>query len=329
LKHDRLSGFDAARIVLRTIDVNLLDAHGLIQIGVGVKVVQDRATDEPCIKAFVRQKLPLAALPPRVALPTVIPGTSVRTDVEEMAPATVPPGRTTAAGRWEALWLGNRARHRPILGGDSVSHEFGILGTVGGVAIHTISRATVMLSCNHVLARLNRGRRGDPIVQPAFGDGGAAPRDICASLLGFVPVRFEYATGNRVDAAIAQIAPALSAAVIEGVGPLAGVREGNSLLPGERVYKVGRTTGLTSGTVVAVHVSGWLSYPPVLGRGGYAFFQEQVVTTAMAGFGDSGALVIDDRRRVVGLLFGGSSSHTLFNDIVNVQEQLGIRVVIP
>ena len=44
-------------------------------------------------------------------------------------------------------------------------------------------------------------------------------------------------------------------------------------------------------------------------------------------FGDSGALLFDSDAAAVGLLFGGSSTHTFFNDIVDVQDALGIRVV--
>ena len=53
----------------------------------------------------------------------------------------------------------------------------------------------------------------------------------------------------------------------------------------------------------------------------------QIVTTNMSAGGDSGSLLCDMNERAVGLLFAGSSSVTIHNDIRYVQALLGIRVV--
>ncbi len=316
----------AAHAVLRTVHRDLLDRHALTGVGVGLKVTRGVVTGEPCIKAFVPRKLPPERLSPGIAVPQSIPGTKIGTDVEEMAMPTVPPWRSYGEG-WQSYYLGNPWRHRPILGGDSVSHRFGTLGTVAGLVADSGGGGRALLSCNHVLAGLNRGVPGDLVVQPAVGDGGRVPLDICGVLARFVPVRFDSIYANRVDAAIADVADDVAVAAVDWVGIPAGVRAGGTLALGEEVFKVGRTTGLTRGVVVALHVSGWLSYPPILGGSGVALFEEQIVTTGMAGFGDSGSLVMDGAHRAVGLLFGGSATHTLINDIAEVQQQLDVRLL--
>jgi hypothetical protein len=137
----------------------------------------------------------------------------------------------------------------------------------------------------------------------------------------------DSSTPNLVDAAIARIDPLYASSWVEWIGPPAGVRPGGSLRPGETVIKVGRTTGLTSGTVVAVNVSTWIPYPPWFGQVVPAFFREQIVTTAMAGFGDSGSLLLDAKDNAIGHLFAGSSTHTFFNDIAHVCDALAIRIL--
>jgi hypothetical protein len=47
----------------------------------------------------------------------------------------------------------------------------------------------------------------------------------------------------------------------------------------------------------------------------------------MSAGGDSGSLVLEyDTNRAVGLLFAGSATVTILNDIRYVQQQLGIRI---
>jgi hypothetical protein len=213
-----------------------------------------------------------------------------------------------------------------VSGGESVSHFLAPLGTIAiGVHDQLALGQPAILSCNHVLAALNRGRYGDAVVQPAIDDGGRAPYDECGVLQRYVLVRFGAAGANLVDAAIARLDGYLAAPWINWIGYPTAVRSGNDAMPGDPVAKVGRTTGLTEGRVVAVHSSCWIPYPPILG-GGVALFKEQIITTPMAGFGDSGALLLDGASNAIGLLFGGSPTHTLFNDIVNVQRQLAIAM---
>lgn len=117
---------------------------------------------------------------------------------------------------------------------------------------------------------------------------------------------------NQVDAAIADpLSPYLVSPDILDVGPVTGVKTAAAGLP---VRKSGRTTGLTTGTVLVTGATVMVTYAGL----GVARFRNQIVTTRMAGAGDSGSLLLDDANRAVGLLFAGSLLATVFNPIMPV-----------
>jgi hypothetical protein len=307
------------------LDVQLLHRCQLTAVGVGTKTVAGQSTDEPCVKAFVARKLPAEALPPTTMVPARIG--AVRTDVEELAAPTSPPWLAGGPGDILGREIGNRDFHRPMIGGDSVANFRSPVGTLSCAVVDRTSDRLSLLSCNHVLASLNRGFAGDPILQPSFDDGGRIPTEVCGRLARYVPVQFQGWTSNIVDVAVADVPPGGLVAGVSGLGVPTGVHSGNDCAIGQTVYKIGRTTGLTAGTVAAVHVTGWITYPPILGGYGATLFKDQIVTTAMAGFGDSGSLLMDEGKNAIGVLFGGSSTHSFFCDIVHVQDQLAIEVV--
>jgi hypothetical protein len=314
----------AAHEVVTGSDLPLLHRHDLVGVAVGIKTTAGQATGQPCVTAFVREKLPRARLSRERLVPETIEGPTdvVVTDVETMETPTAPPWRLDPSGMREARLSGPRLRERPVRGGDSIAHFRSPLGTAGIVIRDPDDPVRrLVLSCNHVLAELNRGRLGDPVLQPAGGDGGRLPLDVCGTLHRFVPVSFGPGGANRVDAAAARVSDGVP--LIEWVGPLRGVRQVEEGLIGESVFKVGRTTGLTRGIVQAVHFTGWIPYPPLLG-GGVALFREQVVTTPMAAFGDSGAVLCDAAVNGLGLLFGGSPTHTLYNSLQHVLDDLAV-----
>jgi len=113
---------------------------------------------------------------------------------------------------------------------------------------------------------------------------------------------------------------------VDFLGPPRGVRSASGVWVGEQVQKVGRTTGLTRGTVVATDAQLKISYEALGFGNGVALFEHQLITTNMCGYGDSGSLLFDDDRNAVGLLFGGSPTHTFFNYVEAVQNQLGVVV---
>ncbi len=136
-------------------------------------------------------------------------------------------------------------------------------------------------------------------------------------------IRLEREGGtNLVDCALArpvdekEINPE-----ILGIGRVRGIGE---IKPGLPVRKSGRTSGITEGKVIAVHVS----LNVTMGHSSDVVrFNEQVMLEMRSLGGDSGSLVVDMENRAVGLLFAGSEEHTVCNPIQAVLDQLGVDLV--
>lgn len=226
----------------------------------------------------------------------------------------------------QAPW--HQARQRPIPIGSSVGHVSVTAGTVGAFvedAAGDVDRP-LLLSNNHVLANENAANVGDLIIQPGDLDGGQATTDGVATLLRFE--RLQLGAPNRIDAAVAQVSAgvAVDETTLAGLGSLRGVRV-EPLDIDERVFKLGRTTGLTEGRVEAIEVDD-LS---VLYDHGTLTFDgqieiEPVGESAFSLGGDSGSLIVDADLDAVGLLFAGNDvDKTYANPIADVMQALAIR----
>jgi hypothetical protein len=212
-------------------------------------------------------------------------------------------------------------------------------GTLG--ALVTDGSSQFILSNNHVMARSNKARAGDGIIQPGLVDqapvcGGDAA-DVVATLWDWEPIRFltlrTFRTvSNTVDAAIAEVVPGTvqSDGAIVDIGPISSAPAAAEI--GMTVQKSGRTTGHTAGVVAATDATIIVRYGGPCGGGrGLARFANQV-RIASAGFsagGDSGALVVDDSTppRAVGLLFAGGARDTFANPIQSVLDAFGVSLV--
>ena len=228
--------------------------------------------------------------------------------------------------------LVQQKRHRPLRIGDSVGLKDMDMGA-GTIACFVAStdlkdKTTYILSNNHVLAKENEARRGAPIMQPGPADGGDEAKDAVATLTRFVKINDD---GNRVDAAIAAVDDSIriNRSALDSLGKLAGAREGR-IEKAEKVFKIGRTTGLTEGRVTAFEIDGLkVMYPYPLIE---ATFDDQMeigpqnAKTPFSRGGDSGSLVVDAKNRAVGLLFAGNdTTATYINHIHSIVEELDIR----
>lgn len=134
---------------------------------------------------------------------------------------------------------------------------------------------------------------------------------------------------NRVDAALALLDPGIQAdeGTLTGLGSLQGIRTA-PLEGDETVFKVGRTTGLTRGRVSAFEVDDVSASYDM----GVIVFDGQIEIEAQDGApfslgGDSGALVVDEQLRALGLLFAGNDADiTYANPIGEVFQALGVRL---
>lgn len=218
--------------------------------------------------------------------------------------------------------------HRPLIPGCSVGGASGGTGTLG--AFVDVDGRLYILSNNHVLAGSSfddatYANRGDPIWQPGGVDGGN-PNYKVATLTSWLP--FGRNSVNKVDCAIAAIDPGITINVCYGGHCLLGFR---SAIPGERVFKVGRTTGFTVGTIDLTESSETqINYAT-----GVADFDDQIFIVGYGGEpfslqGDSGSLVIaESDHKAVGLIFGGNQggSYSIACPITTVLSTFRARLV--
>lgn len=315
---------------------NLLSRRNVVACGIGYKVSNGVKTDELSLIVSVTHKVHPSALTLDDLIPREVDG--ARTDVVETG---ILRALQEPTDRW-----------RPVVPpGVSVGHHHITAGTFGCLVRR--DGELFMLSNNHVLADSNAARLGDPILQPGPADGGG-PDDRVATLSEFVPLDFGTSESecdmvsavtaglnllagllgsshrvqavkqsdgvNFVDAALAApVSPDILSSEILNIGTPAGV--GTATL-GSQVQKSGRTTGHTTGVVNQVEATVRVDY---IGR--IALFQDQLVTSPMSEGGDSGSAILDNNRRVVGLLFAGSSAATIFNPIQHVLSALNVEIV--
>lgn len=245
------------------------------------------------------------------------------------------------------------ARWRPAPGGVSVGHKEVTAGTLSCLVIK--DDEWFILSNNHVLANMNNAEIGDEILQPGVYDNGLIPDDVIATLEDFVPVEFLLDLGecpiaagitrgfnalakvfgakhrmnairlnngvNVVDAAIARpINPNDVTWEVLGIETPIGHRE---VELGSPVVKSGRTTEVTRGQVTQIDAT-----LQVLYGNNVAVFEQQIVTDALCGGGDSGSIVLadDGSGDAVGLLFAGSQDGKtmIMNPIRPVLDLLGV-----
>ncbi len=174
-------------------------------------------------------------------------------------------------------------------------------GTIG--AFVKDSKNQYMLSCNHVLANSDRGFIDDPIVHPSRND--ADDVFIVGRLHDWIPLG-----QAKVDAAIARVlkpAVGVDALMYPGIGRIEpDVTQNRASI--KNVIKLGRTTGVTTGKVSAIHLDqAVMNY----GGGRFVIFHDQIEIVSddsepFSKKGDSGAVIIDrDTNQACGLLFGG------------------------
>ena len=199
-------------------------------------------------------------------------------------------------------------------------------GTLGA-AVTTGTTTQYALSNNHVYASQNKAPAGTPISQPGLVD--TSPQcsfnatDQIGTLFAFVPIVFSRFASNQVDAALAVASTSLTCSSPSGVGYGSPSTTTVSAAIGMPIEKVGRTTGVTTGSVTMINVTVLVSYGP----GKFARFVNQFATTSgFSGAGDSGSLIVenDGTYEPVGLLFAGTSDGTTFaNPIAAVFSELG------
>lgn len=210
-------------------------------------------------------------------------------------------------------------------------------GTLG--ALVEKNGTQYILSNNHVLARTNKAKKGEAIIQPGLGD----QRPICeplnpaADTVAFLSarkrVKFGAGKNNKVDAAIAEVVPGAvqSNGQIMGIG-VPGTNPVEAFV-GMKVKKSGRTTGLTKGSVFAVNGTARVEYPKKCGSdsANFAEFDDLIFILGnndnpFIRGGDSGSMVYENKKncpRPVGLIFAGGEELAAASPASTVQRVIG------
>lgn len=288
-----------------------------------------RLTDKQVIVCQVQQKLEPAVARAQ-GLP-VFPHT-VKVDGYEMEVEVVqkvqPKDMKLA---WDSKLLSAHAKQHcfvcPIPGGAQMAPEgANWVGTIGSAFTFPLNGKEVhgAVTCYHVAMKKN-AKIGDKMLQPGPG------YDWFGKLARWCPLNFSGP--NYLDIALidcrrtdGQYAP-----VTDTVGPhqvdLGAYVPAPILNPplGQRVVKVGRTTGVTLGILVGVGASSRVQYD-----GGVATFIDQFVFETEDGTpfsepGDSGSMIMTEDMRPVGSLFAGGGSTTLANPLKYLLEWSGGR----
>ena len=323
-----------------TVTDEWMEKANVVGLGVGLKEVAGKLSDELSLCVFVSQKLPPDVLspddlvqktksPPKEVTEAIegATGKQISTDVVEVGQIFA--GVEAPHSRAQSL----TGRMRPAMGGFSVGHKDITAGTIATAVYerlrddHGIPPRYYILSNNHVLSNTNAGSLGDAVLQPGPYDGGTLPTDSIARLSRFVLIQLDPPIPraqhrNFVDAALAEVPFEDCNREIYWIGHLKGWRTRAQVPIGLLVQKTGRTTNYTIGRVTHIHATVDVNY----GGGAVARFRDQILTTPMSAPGDSGSMVSDLDEKAVGLLFAGSSRTTVISYIEHVQNLLDIVV---
>ena len=284
--------------------------HGVVGYSGALKrkIVGGVETPELAIRIYVKRKLPLAELAPDGVIPLEIEG--VKTDVVEV-------------GELRALGEDPKKHYRPAPAGCSAIYEGGTACSIGFFAHDNRDGEIVIIANNHCTCGSNKLKLGHPYVQPSPYDGAAKK---LGALKRFVPIVFEEFTCkyrqlitrtlnpffksvyNKVDLGLISVDPDDIKLEILNIGEVRGKRRG---VVGEKMMKMGRTTGFTKdGVLVDNDYYGDVGYS----RGTASFGPCALISKHKFSQGgdSSSAVLCQSDKFFSGLLFAGSDSHTLF-----------------
>jgi hypothetical protein len=276
------------RPVKEAIEDELLQRPGVVGVDIGYKEVGGRRTDELAIRVLVEKKWDV---PQEQRIPSMIQ--DIKTDVIQR-------GRIT--------FLVDTTRYNPLVGGCSIGTCGGFgTGTLGALVRDRNTGQLMALSNWHVLVSGASGGVYN-VAQPGPGDNGSCSGDIIGQVARSV-------INEYVDCAV--VALNLGArnlqCSIQDIGFI-GVSSVTSI--GNRVKKRGRTSGLTWGDVDTIDLTFNVQIAGVTRT-----FKHQIGIWRASGVsevfvrpGDSGSIVIDTIRGIVGLLFAGSGGNPFFPD---------------
>jgi hypothetical protein len=225
---------------------------------------------------------------------------------------------------------------RPIVGGISIGvpeDVYGgkMAGTLG-LVVQDREGNYYILSNAHVIAMNSKAQflpSGTAVIQPGSYDGGNINNNKVGELYKYINIVFGPKGRNYADAAIAKITinDYLVGEVLDYDNQKTYTISGTTNVnEGDTVRKSGRTTGVTTGTVIDTDATVKVWYT----RSKWAIFYDQILVNQSASqpfveSGDSGSPV-DKDGAFVGLVFAGSSSVAVVCKAEHIIDELGISI---
>lgn len=297
----------------------LFDNPGVVAVGVGL--TEDGSG--PAVHVYVNTDAPGASAS---AISSRINGVPVRVfETDEIMALDAPPGSNHKQTFAPPVPMGVSTGSVSISGGfvtiGTLGYRVFRLGQPNNVGYITNNHVAGSSGANLCPAMINPANL-PPFrlaqCQPSLADGGGCVSSV-GNLVQAIPILMGALYQNTVDAAFVKSNRNLVNKTILDIGnPSPQLQAPDVNLT---VWKSGRTTGFTQGTIQSINVTEIVSY----GACGVAKFVGQIaiVPGTFSGAGDSGSPVLGDtdssgRRRPVGLLFAGSSAVTFANRISDV-----------
>ncbi|CAN7219476.1 hypothetical protein [Knoellia sp. LjRoot47] len=322
----------AIRPVKESVEDRLIATPGVVAVDIAEKETGGRKTGELSIVVFVDKKKPKSRLAKDALIPTEIDG--VKTDVQELVIELQPAFRKVD----DAELFVDPSNYPTLAGGISIgprrsvflsppdvpsAGNYVFVGTLGAMVRDRASGATMALTNFHVACVNNTWTVGDRMVQPSLVDGGA-PTGEFGSLTRAV-------LSENVDGAVITVDTSEPwTATVTGVGDVNG---STPATVGMAVQKRGRTTEHTFGTVASTDFTVTIDYGSDVGsrtlRHQIRIDTDTTRNPRFSDHGDSGSVVLDTSRNVVGLLFAGSNdgSMTFANPVQAALDELGVDLV--
>lgn len=298
-----MATYQQAHHAKKIVEAELISREGVTGISTGYKIKGGKLTNELAVRVYVAKKRKVAAaqmIPPEIdGVPTDVIQRTYQANVLKLKATDL--GLQADTGTYDPL------RGGISIGPCRVIDAFVYVGTLGAIVVDNATNQQWMLSNFHVMCVDDAWSVGDTMAQPSRVDGGNCPADVVGQLQRAVLAGNTGAGGPGVDGAVAKITARGNVCDVVDIGDVAGTVAASE---GQAVRKRGRTTGLTFGTVESTDLTVNIDYGD--GLGPVTLFDQigiDVDTAQSTQFGiggDSGSVVMDSSRRVLGLYYGGN-----------------------
>ena len=335
-KQERLEEQEKYLVVLRKYKKELLQYPNVLYVGVGLKQVGGKITDQLSITVFVSSKK--VKLAKDEIIPAELDGlkTDIREHVEKVNISKV----TASDNDNSALINQLRGTQRPNRGGFQITNNIGDgkgnieVGTLGCCVKSTenvpkrccccdcgdAKKRYMALTCHHV-AYANNGKDGTPAYQPdlgnVIGQNHAGAKEVETGI-------------TKIDAAVILLdvqdsTTGYSDNIEDLKNKTITIQGFDAPAVGDVVRKVGRTTGKTQGKIISINpfTDGGVEYYEICIDGSNGEYVDH---------GDSGSVSIDEQDKVVGINYAASVDAPHYGwatDFRYAMEKLNFELISP